>query len=1069
MDTTAIPSPLRPIKPPSARVSHSRYSVHKLKRLRSRQRQKAQNAKAGIKLVTDMATFRRQNHVAQQLRTPKDPGGKFVDAAALKALEGEPSSASVGNWNWLKHKASLRRPAESPSSASVATRSPLGQDLSPEDRPIVIGIALPPDLAERGNASLNAHATMLATPLNASAHPASRSQTNVESDGVRGAPVTPSQQRSAWSPDTPETTSSFQSPRPASSIYSQATGLGMGASHDAPPVPNLPSTYRQQQPLISLDSGNSDEGPVALSQARRPTSSVYSQWTAQNVLVLHDAPPVPAVPVEHQRRQGPEADELQSGDEDDGGSPCTLFEEDGPALGARRGEREQDVSKSPGSAESQTRGWWDHVITPFTERTSPLREALQKSQQHLFSKSHSPDVHTSKRDLASSNVTKVDKPLAATVRSGLPASPRPSPKDISTPIVKVPTPRRTPSPFLGPRAGSPASSSRSVTPHIDHPSTKTMSALQGHQIPSDEPPPYSPPKDQTTVKYRAVFPTGHPLNNLYPPSPGPNSPAMAGTMSSQGGISMTDISLTPDGCNYALPRRQPGTFVPQEHTLTASAPEHRVERERRRHEKEEVVARKLGGFWRGRGCVPVSGCFGRPGREGRKRRRICFGLCSGVVACLILLIVLCVTLIPRGGGSAEVNSIFVNLTDFPPMPTGLLSINGPDNSVAVHGCTSPSTIWSCALPKDNHDEVAPFRPNQPSFFLHIQWDNGTKESWHIPNEDPPRPGGDSSNRDRARSFGAKSGGIIARARAALVRRQDRGDFSPDPEPPSFEEMYFLGNTTDGVVSAEKAGEPTPFYLSIRKSADDLVSANSLDKRLRERQDENLRDGQNSSEFPVELPDPDLNDDGTGAPARFMPEAYQQPVRLYDRDLDTEHYGFYTYFTRSIYLKSVTAINGSRPEGEEDTTVPLDEEGGSTRNEANFIVSWSQTRFLVQIWTRAENTTRLVPDRGRFGVRSDDESTTTDRPGTMPYPVTVTVDSHGGKSGEKVTWHWRVDERQRIDTSDPKLILNDVGFGGEVVNPRARNDTSFGGFDGGDGGCKCEWINFLNRRDVSGED
>ncbi len=55
----------------------------------------------------------------------------------------------------------------------------------------------------------------------------------------------------------------------------------------------------------------------------------------------------------------------------------------------------------------------------------------------------------------------------------------------------------------------------------------------------------------------------------------------------------------------------------------------KAERRRRRHEKEDAVARKVGGFWRGRGCIPASGCYGRPGREGRKRRRICLGVIGG--------------------------------------------------------------------------------------------------------------------------------------------------------------------------------------------------------------------------------------------------------------------------------------------------------------------------------------------------------------------------------------------------------------------------------------------------------
>ncbi|KAM0502534.1 hypothetical protein ACHAPB_004636 [Verticillium nonalfalfae] len=520
-------------------------------------------------------------------------------------------------------------------------------------------------------------------------------------------------------------------------------------------------------------------------------------------------------------------------------------------------------------------------------------------------------------------------------------------------------------------------------------------------------------------------------------------------MSSRGGISLTDIPLTPAAGTSAMPTRQPGTYLPQEHLTAATGPGQEVERERRRHEKEEVVARKIGGFWRGRGCMPSNGCFGRSGREGRKRRRVCLGVCCGSILLIVLVVVLCVTLIPRGQTAVEVPSIFVNLTDFPPMPTGPLTVIGPDNSAAITGCTQPTTIWSCALPKEEHDSVAPFRPNQPSFFMQIQYNNDTNEPWNIPNGSPPRP-------DRGRTREPRGGGgLVARARAALMRRQDGQAFNPSPAPPSFEEMYFLGNTTDGIISDDKAGEPTPFYFSILDTVNGTVGSNVLSKR----QDFNL-----PSDFPVDLPEPALNEDGSAAPATFMPKAFQQPIRLYDRGLDTEHYGFYTYFKRSIYLRSVTVLNGTDPSrgGDGESNVPLDEDGGARLSEASFIVTWTQTRFLVQIWTRRENTTQLLSERGRFDTGSGEA---TDRPGTMPYPITVTMDTHGGQPLEKVVWHWKVDSRQRIDTSDPKLIANNIGFGGTLVNPRARNDTSFGGFDGGDGGCKCEWVNFLDKRSV----
>jgi hypothetical protein len=521
---------------------------------------------------------------------------------------------------------------------------------------------------------------------------------------------------------------------------------------------------------------------------------------------------------------------------------------------------------------------------------------------------------------------------------------------------------------------------------------------------------------------------------------------MAGTMSSQGAINLTDIPLTPALGGSGLPQRQPGAFLPQDHFHAAPGPENRIERERRRHEKEEVVARKMGGFWKGRGCMPKNGCFGRSGREGRKRRRVCFGVCCAVLSIIVLIIVLCVVLIPRTSTPVDIDSIFVNLTNFPPMPTGVLSVVGPDNRAAVTGCTRPSTVWSCSLPKEEHESVAPFKGNQPNFIMQVQWDNNTREPWNVPNGEAPRPGRGRSDRRRAESM---VGSIFARAKSMLDNRQDTRGFTPNPEPPSFQEMWFLGNSTDGVVSEDKGGEPTPFYISILKSGEDNVGPNVLNKR----QD---RDDRNISDIFAGLPDPVLEDDGTAGPARFYPEALHQPVRLYDRGLDSEHYGFYTYFDRSIYLKSVSVLGSGNDT--DLTDVPLDEDGGSTRREANFIVTWSQTRFLVQMWTRRENSTRLLPGRNR----TEDGGEPTGRPGTMPYPVTIKMDTHGGRPGEKLVWHWQVDTRQRIDTSDPKLIMNDISFGSPIVNPRARNDTSFGGFDGGTGGCRCEWTNFMER-------
>lgn len=259
-------------------------------------------------------------------------------------------------------------------------------------------------------------------------------------------------------------------------------------------------------------------------------------------------------------------------------------------------------------------------------------------------------------------------------------------------------------------------------------------------------------------------------------------------------------------------------------------------------------------------------------------------------------------------------------------------------------------------------------------------------------------------------------------------------------------MWFLGDRTDGIQSDEKGGEPAPFYISLLKSENETAETPILDKRQTTiGRDELLKNIVST---------PDLLEDGTPAPARMLPNAVHQPVRLYDRGLPTEHYGFYTYFKRTIYLRSASR-NNSTNEGD----VPLDQDGGSRKSEANFLGTWSETRMLVQIWTQTlgSNSSQLLNPDNRGGING---STELIRPGTMPYPVTVTLDTHGGDPGKKFVWVWPMDDRQKLDQENPQLKANVMEFGGTYINPRSRGKENMGGFDGGTGGCKCEWKNWV---------
>lgn len=943
------------VKTFSSRVS--RQSTQKIKRLKSRQRQKAQNAKFGIKLVTDMATLRRNNHIANQLRPSETQNGKFVDAAALRALEGEPNSASVGNWNWLK-----RNRMQSPASAN--TPQSTTSALSPEDRPIVIGLSMSAIDSSADAAHYHAHAA----------------ETNDQSEP----------KRSVWSPDTPSTANSFSpGTRPASSIYSQMTGRSNGAGGEVPPVPVVPAGYRNGSEVKDVDP------------------------------------------------------RLDIPGEDESTSPHTLFEEDGIPSPQPLAKGKLSAL-TPDSAASKSHGWWDHVVTPFTEKRMTFTTRKQKPEQ----------AHNHLR-------TSIAKLSAISDPEPSPSL-LPQPLKISAPIIRAPTPKRSLTPPLKEKMqGNPFLNTESSTscnePNIRSIQEKPQSATT-QDSPPDQPPPYSPLKRQqggAPLKYRAVFPPGHPLYPQFPPSPGPQSPGLAATMTSQGATPLTDIHAFPT----ALPNRPVGSQLPQEHVHDVPRSFGRVERERRRHEKEEVVARKVGGFWRGRGCIPENGCFGRTGAEGRKRRRVYLGIAAAVVALLILIITLAVVL-TRPQRATDQPSIWVNLTDFPPMPTGVLTVVGPDNTVAKNGCTQPSTLWSCSLPKDSQDSVAPYDPNQPTIVMEIQWDNSTRRSWRATEEEPPK------------RVPRLARGLASRASNLFRGKRDVTGFKPRPSPPDFKEMFFLGETTDNITSKEKGGEATPFFISLPTSLNDTSDAIHLSRR--QKNDDNdhddddgksdgKSDGKDDDRLFKGIEDaimpPELDEDGTPVAARLLPNSKQQPVRLYDRGQPTEHYGFYTYFRRTIFLKSVDHLNDTT-----DGDIPVDEDGGCRKTEAAFLTTWQETRLLVQIWTKTldRNTSRLLDNDGSdLGVGGAKELV---RPGTMPYPVTVTLDTHGGDPKRKLVFEWPMNDRQQLNLDGFKALANNIAFDGKVVNPRSSKlddpgASEFGGFDGGSGGCKCEWVNW----------
>jgi hypothetical protein len=243
-------------------------------------------------------------------------------------------------------------------------------------------------------------------------------------------------------------------------------------------------------------------------------------------------------------------------------------------------------------------------------------------------------------------------------------------------------------------------------------------------------------------------------------------------------------------------------------------------------------------------------------------------------------------------------------------------------------------------------------------------------------------------------------------------------------------MAFLGKTTDG-NDAPFQGEDTPLYITIQDPKD---MASRLAKRAGPDDPTNITAG---------IPPPMLNSDGTAAPANLVPMPSAQPLRLYNRGKDDEHYGFYTYYDRSIFLKQ---INGTNRGGN-----PADTDGGSTVDAAAMRCTFSETRFLVQIWTRSDTSKPLLQG-----------GTSSRRPGTFPYPVTVTIDRHGGNPARKNLYCYDMESDGTIQNKASKrsFQFEDRAFGGNLVNGTQGRPNVTGPVDGGSGGCKCQYQNWL---------
>jgi hypothetical protein len=1125
------------VKPASRMTTrrHTRtYSVQKPVREKSKGRQKKQNAKAGIKVVTDFSRHQPTGAPVQLQPSQTLPHmGRFVDMAALRALNGESNQSSGSFWRTKKDKALTRAPNTAPTltkdlTTQATTSNPTrllanrtsqtflqspfraNDDLSPNDRPIVIGISIP-------SSDISVHSVSPQTAVSETTNPVHNYQRRPHVNHTPDTPtiiITPAQETSAWSPlDTQSMSSDYEVYKSSSQSSRHYT------ANDAPPVPQMPNSYLE----------NERQRVAAQKSYFSPDSDDVTTWGDDED--THASP--------RSRRI----------------STYTVFEEDDSPVMTRTGRAvsisraDKHASISTVATRRRSKGWWNYITTPFLTRSNTfatrelehdqapavpdLAIAVAKAQvaerdgvkwEKQFSpltpktsttvvsdqwwdidakkSEQSPVVRDTRHKVQTSTGT---LPIVLSETAGFGAASTSSLVSLDTdqlsrentsssfghtgesdsverevPILaEAPRTRsmRSNNPYVQPslsalsevsRPSQPLSREAAELPHSAPAPASALTPGQTFYSPSvGGPPPYSA---SNRVKYKAILPPSHNADVQYPVSPGPISPGLQQAMSSGGAIPMSEVPLSPQArrpinLNSGYPvlvARQIEVPVSGEHYgVPPTKASKKAEKKRRRHEKEEAIAHRAGGFWRGRGCVPSRGCYGRKGAEGRKRRR--WYLCLIIFfLCLIILIIALATTLHRKSNTVTQPSQWLNLTGFPPIFLGLSTVMAPVNVEANTGCVFPATKWSCDLPKELQPSTAPNQPDQPNFFLYLQWDNSSAANATFANVT-----GNKNLITRAAGSPVSAGQFM---KHLLLKAREIVTFTPNPAPPTFAEEFFLGNTTDGIVSSNKAGEPTPFYISFLSSLN--ASTSSVKKRhpLSSAEDqlisghEEVLDERDSNPFPnisQIIPSPALNSDGTAAPANLLPSPLplQQPIRLYDRGLPTEHYGFYSYFDRSIYLKSLTNLNETNLQNGE---VPDDLNGGATEAEANFRCTWTETRFLVQMWTRMGSTSRLN------NVTSSSSSSAAEllQPGSFPYPVTVTIDRHGGVPATKMLYCYSMNDREGIVAGTGQVIGENRAFGGTPINPAPTvffnsSTTTAGGFDGGTGGCACAWTNFQN--------
>ncbi|KAK3703999.1 hypothetical protein LTR37_014102 [Vermiconidia calcicola] len=451
-------------------------------------------------------------------------------------------------------------------------------------------------------------------------------------------------------------------------------------------------------------------------------------------------------------------------------------------------------------------------------------------------------------------------------------------------------------------------------------------------------------------------------------------------------------------------------------------------------------------------------------------RRFAWLLAGIVGLLLVLLIVLLAVFVPLHHNSMAVQAYWLNFTGFPPLPIGVATVVRPTTAREINGCVSQEHLWNCAMPTNEGQTTSSV--TEPNFRFEIRF------------RDDRFPSNETSVALSNNTLSRRTLSQASHARD-IVRRTAWENFlySPSPPPPSEDDQIFLGRTTDR-NAAPYNGEETPFYISLLDASapsahhdaglekrdfkyplPTTTSSNSSSESSKD-PDTDHSAAEASTDIADAIPYAAVSGNGGPASAQLYPFSLAQPLRLYNRGQSSEHYGFYTYFDRTLYVSDLST--STIPDG--NSTLAASAASNVPLDDATGVCTWSQTRLLVQIWTQKQGVASLDAAVPTDTPAVDSSANDMTAPGSFPYSVTVTLDRHGGDARQKGVYCHGLDDDHQVMNSVKTWVTENRAFDGKLINPaevptgngtllEKRGAGDNGGIDGGSGGCECQWQNW----------